>query len=372
MARIERIVATDAQQVSNVVPPPSASPAPPLVVPPLPPKAQSISGGPSHPVFVAGLVAPSGSVDAPRATGYERRPEVQAFIDSMVTRHGFDRAELTALIAGASRRNDVLNKISRPAEALSWSSYRPIFLTPARIEAGRAFAAEHRALLERAERTYHVPAEVIVAILGVETFYGRNTGTTPALDALLTLGFDYPPRAAFFKSELEQLLLLCREEKLDPRTLKGSYAGAFGMSQFISSSYRHYAIDFDGDGVRDLWRTADAIGSVVNYFAVHGWREGEPVVSRAVVQGEGYKELLGRGRRPSIPVAELARHGIVPTGDLGDATEVAFFEQQGERGPEYWIGLENFYVITRYNTSPLYAMAVYELGRAQRGAAAAR
>ncbi len=260
----------------------------------------------------------------------------------------------------------MLRKISKPAESLTWDSYRKIFLTEARISAGAKFWQEHAALLERAEKTYGVPAEVIVAILGVETFYGRNTGDTPALDALTTLGFDYPPRADFFRSELGQYLLLCREERLDVAKTTGSYAAAFGLSQFISSSYRHYAIDFDGDGVRDLWSPADAIGSVANYFAQHGWKLGQPVVVDAGVQGEAYKELLGRGRKPTIAVGDLARHEITPRGDLGGEALVSFYEQQGDKGPEYWVGLNNFYVITRYNTSPLYAMAVHQLSQAVR------
>lgn len=314
--------------------------------------------------LVKGLSEPTVRSVTPRH--FDSRAEVRAFIDDMVRRHGFDRTELERLFAQATRRDDVLQKISRPAESKSWAEYRKIFLTDARTAAGVQFWRENEALLARAQETYGVPAEVIVGILGVETLFGRNTGDTPALDALATLAFDYPPRADFFRSELEQYLLLCREEGLDPSKLRGSYAAAFGVSQFISSSYRYYAVDFDDDGVRNLWSTADAIGSVANYFAQHGWREGQPVVTTADVRGDNYKKLLNRGRKPSIPVADLTRHGVTPRGSLGGEPQVAFFEQMGDGGPEYWVGLNNFYVITRYNTSPLYAMAVHELSQAVR------
>ena len=224
------------------------------------------------------------------------------------------------------------------------------------------FWNRHAQLLERAEREFGVPPEIIVAILGVETRYGRYTGKHRVIDALSTLAFEYPPRSRFFTSELEQYLLMTREEQIDPLSLKGSYAGAMGIPQFISSSYRNYAIDFDGDGHRNLWNSpADAIGSVANYFKRHGWKPGEPVTFQTLVSGNGYEALVAKGIKPKVPLDEFSAFGVkVPEGlDLSQAA--ALIELETEGIPEFWIGLHNFYVITRYNHSPLYAMAVYQL-----------
>lgn len=297
--------------------------------------------------------------------GYLSRPEVQSFIDEMVQRHDFDRQRLLRLFAQVSRQDRVLEAISRPAEAKPWYEYRPIFLTASRIEQGVAYWAANEALLNRASQVYGVDPEYIVAILGVETYYGRRTGSFPVLEALTTLGFDYEPRANFFRRELEQYLLLTREESLDPLTLEGSYAGAMGQGQFISSSYRAYAVDFDGDGLRDLWgSTADAIGSVANYFKRHGWRLGEEVAIEARTSGRGHAGLVGKGLKPSLSLEELSASGVEPVRALPTADAVlSLIELEGEEGAEFWIGFNNFYVITRYNRSPLYAMAVYQLAQ---------
>ncbi len=294
---------------------------------------------------------------------YSQRSDVQQFIDEMVEKHGFERDELMAKFAAAERLDGVLEAIARPAEkVLTWEEYRPIFVTSKRIRQGRAFLEEHRELLQRAEREYGVPAEIITAIIGVETYYGRLSGKIKVFDSLVTLGFDYPPRSRFFLSELEQFLLLTREEGVDVKAVRGSYAGAMGMPQFISSSYRHYAVDFDGDNKRDLWNNAaDVIGSVANYFKVHGWKPGEAVVIPARVNGE--IEETRTKLKPHTTVASLKSKGVFPRGIVDNDVQATVITLNGDDGKEYWLGLDNFYVITRYNRSAMYAMAVYQLSQ---------
>ena len=302
----------------------------------------------------------------PLAAGanYSQRTDVQEFIQKMVSEHGFDRNHLTAQFASAKRLDNVLESISRPAEkVLTWKEYRPIFITNKRITGGNAFLKEHETTLKRAEKEYGVPADIITAIIGVETYYGNNNGRVQVFDSLVTLGFDYPPRARFFLRELEQFLLLTREEGVDVASVRGSYAGAMGMPQFISSSYRHYAVDFDGDGKRDLWNNpADVIGSVANYFKRHGWRQGEQVVLRASVSSPVANETRNQ-LKPNIKLSELRKQGIRPVDPVDEDTSVTVVTLEGRYGKEHWLGLYNFYVITRYNHSALYAMAVYELSQ---------
>lgn len=296
--------------------------------------------------------------------GLEQEPEIRAFIAEMQAKHGFSEAELNALFSQAEMLPSVIEAMDRPAEARPWFQYRPIFLTEARIAAGVEFWRQYSDVLARAAQTYGVAEEVILAILGVETRYGVHTGRFRVLDSLVTLAFYYPKRAAFFRSELEQFLLLTREEKIDPLQTRGSYAGAMGMPQFISSSYRHYAVDFDGDGRRDLLNSpADAIGSVANYFSKHGWENGKPVVAVVRVTGDRYKNLLNQGMKPTIQTDELANYDIEPVDSLTAKATVALVEVQQQNALEYWLGYNNFYVITRYNRSPLYAMAVHQLSR---------
>ena len=274
-------------------------------------------------------------------------------------------AQVTALLNQAHYRQDVIDAISRPAEALPWSRYRPIFLKPARIAEGVAFWNSHGELLDRINREYGVPPEIIVGILGVETRYGQHAGRYRVLDSLATLAFGYPPRSAFFKSELEQFILLSHEQGLDPLTLTGSYAGAMGMPQFIASSYRAYAVDGDGDGRSDLLNsTADAAASIANYFREHGWRAGDPVVVPAQSTQPGPVAHANEDMKPYMTVAQAAALGVKATVPLPDDTEVSLMELDGRDGKEYWLGLHNFYVITRYNHSPLYALAVTQLGQA--------
>ena len=292
---------------------------------------------------------------------YLQREEVQSFISELVA-EGFDEAQLRELFANARPQQRVIDLISAPAEARPWKTYRPIFITQQRINEGVAFWQEHEALILRASRAFQVNPEIIVSIIGVETSYGRNQGNFPVLDTLITLGFDYPPRANFFRSELAHFLRLVREEGIDLLATRGSYAGAMGRGQFISSSYRAYAVDFSGDGRRDLMNSwPDAIGSVANYFQRHGWAMGEPVALRADVDGERYKELLSRDYRARISLQTLAEHGVTPTRPVPEDAQFSIIELETESGFEVWLGYPNFYVITRYNRSPLYAMAVYEL-----------
>jgi len=289
----------------------------------------------------------------------------QAFIDRMVAEHGFDAARLNRLLDSAQLRQDILDAISRPAEAKPWWQYRPIFLTDARAEAGAAYWAQHADTLTRAEQVYGVDPAIIVAIIGVETFYGRHTGKYRVLDALSTLGFHYPKRGRFFRGQLGQFLLLAREEQLDPTEPLGSYAGALGRPQFIPSSYRSYAVDFDGDGKRDIWHDdADVIGSVANYFARHDWQRGAKVVFEAhTPQALLPADMVQDDSKPGRTLGELRRAGIRIDAALPDDTPASLFALDERQGRSHWVGLQNFYVITRYNHSNLYAMAVYQLSR---------
>lgn len=291
--------------------------------------------------------------------------EQQEFIDMMVSKHQFDRDQVTAILQQAERNEDILAAIARPWEAKPWYQYYPIFLTEKRLQAGLKFWQQHQDTLARAEQEFGVPAQIIVAIIGVETFYGEYLGKYKVLDALYTLGFHYPPRAKFFRSELEQFLTLTREESLPLHELHGSYAGAMGYGQFISSSYRHYAVDFDGDNVRDLLRNpVDAIGSVANYFARHGWQSQQPVAVQ-LGSDDYYQQWLSSGLKPATTVAELQAAGLpVPaSAELAETIPAKVFAFELEQGHDYWLGLHNFYVITRYNHSPLYAMAVYQFSQ---------
>ena len=293
---------------------------------------------------------------------YAQRKDVQEFINQMVDKHNFDRTVLNQWMAKANKLDGVLESIARPAEkTLTWERYRPIFLKEKRIKLGKEFMQKNRALLERAEKETGVSKSIITAMIGVETYYGRHKGKTSVFDSLVTLGFDYPPRAKFFRSELEHFLLLAREVDIDVSSIKGSYAGAMGMPQFISSSYRAYAIDFDGDGKRDLWDSrADVIGSVANYFKKHGWQRGGDVVHRARVK-QTPKETTRTKLKPHTSIADFRHQGVVIGKAFADDVKATLVTLEGKKGVEHWIGLKNFYVITRYNHSALYAMAVYQL-----------
>lgn len=295
----------------------------------------------------------------------QENDEYRAFVEDMAERHGFEPSRISEALAGAERRQDILEAISRPAEAKPWYEYRPIFLTPSRIGGGIEFWNRHEDLISRASEEFGVDPAVIVAIIGVETRYGEITGRYRVLDALATLAFHYPPRSSFFRRELEEFFLLGRDEPFQLTEIKGSYAGAMGYGQFIPSSYRAYAVDFDDDGARDLWQPADAIGSVANYFHQHGWRQGEPVAVRAEVAPNA-RPIPDAPLKPQWTLAELGQRGFRPSQsksvDAGLEATLIALEQPEEH--EYWLGFHNFYVISRYNRSALYSMAVLQLSRA--------
>ena len=297
---------------------------------------------------------------------YLSRAEVDAYIEELIQQHDFSRPELEEVLAAAERRQDIIDLMRRPAERrLNWHEYRKIFLDEQRIAGGVEFWQQNQATLERAEKEYGVAPEVIVAIIGVETRYGRVTGRHRVVDALMTLAFDYPPRASFFRKELTQFLLLAREEGKNPTSLTGSYAGAMGFGQFIPSSYRNYAVDFDRDGVRDIWQNrADAIGSVANYFSRHGWRGAAQVTLPVQLKAETEQllDIANQSLKPTHSVAEMAEMGVIVDG-LDPEARVLLLRLLGGDKPEYWLGFDDFYVITRYNHSRLYAMAVYQLGQ---------
>ena len=291
-------------------------------------------------------------------------PLIVSLINDMVKKHGFDKQYLISVFSKAEFKPEIIERINRPAESWPWYRYRKLFLKQKRIEQGVQFWKKNEKVLQRAEKTFGVPAQIIVAILGVETRYGRNKGQFRLIDSLSTLVVDYPKRSNFFKKELEQLLLLAREEKFDPLSLTGSYAGAMGKPQFIASSYRHYAIDFDHDGVRDLLSdTADAVGSVASYLARHGWVRGETIAAEASISGNRYKKLIQKGLKPQLKFASFKSYGVQSNTAIRPDWNAALIElEKTKTSQEQWIVLQNFYAITRYNHSPLYAMAAFQLG----------
>jgi membrane-bound lytic murein transglycosylase B len=293
-----------------------------------------------------------------------KRPEVRAFIEETTRDFGIARDQLESLLKQAETKQTILDAISRPAErVVPWHEYRDRFLTEKRILQGTDFWTEHGAALRRIPDP-NVAASV-VGILGVETSFGRITGRFRVIDALATLAFDYPPRSDFFRSELQQFLLLSREEAVDPRTALGSYAGAMGAPQFISSSYRNYAIDGDGNGKRDLWNSwDDVIGSVANYLLAFGWREGEPVVVTATLPSDDLSRFNIAKLELNETVQSLRDKGVRFETSLPADAPALLIVAQGKDGPVYRVGFTNFYVVTRYNRSPMYAMAVHDLGQA--------
>jgi membrane-bound lytic murein transglycosylase B len=314
------------------------------------------------PVVVSALL---GCFSGASFADYRQHPEAQSFVQDMVQKHGFSVQEINAWLAKAEKKQAILDAIARPAEkSKTWKDYRPIFIVPMRVSGGVSFWKTYHAELARAEKTYGVPAEVIVAIIGVETNYGKNMGSYFVVDALSTLAFDYPPRAPFFRAELENYFLLTREQKHDPLLFKGSYAGAMGYGQFMPSSYRNYAVDFSGDGFTDIWNNPeDAIGSVANYFKKHGWQTGKNVVVAAQLQGARTAIKFNDIVPPAQTLSALRAQGLKATQPIASKQPVIALEFDGAQGLEYWLGLQNFYTITRYNRSPMYAMAVYQLSQ---------
>lgn len=295
---------------------------------------------------------------------FSSRAEYSAFVKSLAGALQMDAGELEKIFSDVRLKPQIVRAISMPAEAKPWDQYRPRFLNERRILGGVKFWDNHAAALLRAREQFGVPESMIIAILGVETVYGRNTGSYRVLDALTTLAVDYPPRADYFRKELEQYLQLAREQGIDPLSVKGSYAGAMGIGQFMPSSYRSYGLDFDGDGHNDLWRNADdAVGSVANYFKAFGWKMGEPVVVPVEVKGEETREFANTGWSARRTVEEWQKRGVVLREAVAPQSEAMLVRLETASGPEYWLGFQNYYVITRYNRSLQYALVVYQLSK---------
>ncbi len=308
--------------------------------------------------FFLSFALPSHAVDLDR-------PDVAAFITAMVRDHDYSRDALRDIMGQARIQRSIIDKISAPAEKrLTWAEYRRIFVTKERIRAGVAFWNENREALESASTSTGVPIEILVGIVGVETYFGRIKGGHRVLDALTTLAFDYPPRSKFFRNELEQFLLLIREENLQATDAIGSYAGAMGHPQFMPSSFRAYAIDSTGDGKRDIWNNwHDVAGSVANYFVRHGWRPDGEVVAQATL-GQDWQGPVPKNRlSPGDTVGGLSRKGVMFATELSADSAGQLLTLEGHDGKEHWVGFHNFFVITRYNRSVMYAMAVHQLGQ---------
>ncbi len=317
-------------------------------------------------LFVAAAFALQlGAAAAADPPAYQHRKEVKQFIAEMVKKHGFTRRELSRVFGKAQFQPGIIKAMEQPAETAlaSWQAYRAIFINPQRVEAGVQFWNRNAEPLGRAAGEFGVPEEIIVGIIGVETTYGRNIGTYRVIDALATLAFDYPKRAQFFRGELENYLVLSREAKIDPLRVKGSYAGAIGIPQFMPGSYRRFAVDYDGDGTSNLATSpADAIGSIGNFLKAHGWARGEPVAFSAEVSGELWRKLVEAGVAPASRAAELPGLGVKPAAPLHPETRCALIELETPGQPsEFRVTLQNFFVLTRYNRSNLYAAAVLDL-----------
>ncbi|MEO6171942.1 MAG: lytic murein transglycosylase B [Arenimonas sp.] len=321
---------------------------------------------PAHsPMPTAAINAPMAPVTPVVTSALPMLPEekIALFITDTSKKFGIPEAEIRATLAQAQYRQSIIDAITRPAEAKPWKNYRPIFLTEARIKNGRKFMADHRAQLQRVQDRTGVPAEIIVAIIGVETSYGSNMGNYKVLDALYTLGFYYPKREAFFSSELAHLFQLSKVENFDIQQLKGSYAGAMGWGQFMPSSYLNYAKDGDSDGRRNLFNNLDDVfSSVANYFVGFGWRRGEPVFVRANMDSTALP-FVPETLEAKYSLSDLAQKGYRPASKVPELPGT-LLTLEGSEGTEYWIGFQNFYVITRYNRSPMYAMSVYQLAQA--------
>lgn len=309
-------------------------------------------------VLLVLATAPGFAIDLDQA-------EVRSFVDEMVDEHQFDRDQLRDILATAEVKQKILDAISKPAErTLTWAAYRKIFITPERVQAGASFWRENAETLTQIATSTGVPEEILVGIIGVETYYGRITGSYRVLDALATLAFQYPPRAKFFRRELKQYLLLVREEEMDAGDATGSYAGAMGRPQFMPSSFRAYAVDSTGDGKRDIWNNwADVAGSIANYFNAHGWISGQDVASRATLadrwQGPTPKNIL----KATASVDSLSQQGVLFATNLPCDSKSQLITLEGNGGTEYWVGFHNFFVITRYNRSVMYALVVHQLGQ---------
>lgn len=316
-----------------------------------------------------GAIALSTNADA----SYLDHPRAAAFIETLTQKHGFDEASVRDTLAKAQPQPAVIKAIRPPADprVRSWKNYRARFLDDIRMRGGLAFWRTHQATIRAASEKYGVPEEIIVSIIGVETIYGKITGSFETLSALATLAFDYPPRAELFYGELEALFLLARDQGVSPLDYRGSFAGAVGLPQFMPSSYRRFAVDFDGDGKVDLMSSpADAIGSVANFLKHHGWETGGPVAIR-IRSGHALQKLADAGIEPNLGVEDVESYEVRPESGVPAGAKFAVIDLvTPERPTEYWLGFQNFYTITRYNRSSFYAMSVFHLAEALKQARA--
>lgn len=296
-----------------------------------------------------------------QSVNVEETPALRLFIDEMASRYKFSHKELNEWFAQAELRDDIIEAVYRPKESTPWHEYRKLFVNDGRASKGLEFWKANAETVFSASSEYGVPPEIIVAIIGIESRYGRQGGRYRVLDALLTLTLRYPERSEFFRNQLAEFLLLARELGVSPLSIKGSYAGAMGIPQFIPSSYRSYAIDFDGDQKRDLNDVEDAIGSVANFLKQHGWKRDQPIVGEVKLEGSMYSWIENNGLEPRISVQHLSRYGILPTQRIDAHQLAALISFEGENGPIHRLGYNNFYVITRYNRSTNYSLAVVEL-----------
>ncbi len=296
---------------------------------------------------------------------YRYREDVESFIERVAAKSDYSEQQLIDLFSKAKQQGHLFELMDKPAEKkLEWHQYRKIFITKKRINQGIEFWKKNQKLLEKVEKKYKVPAEIVISIVGIETFYGVYKGKAPVFDTLVTFAFDYPKRARFFTNELEEFLILSAKQKFKVREIKGSYAGAMGMPQFISSSYRNYAVDFNEDGQANLFDSIpDILGSVANYFKSHGWQEGEAIAYPLKLAEKNKLANIEIGVKPSQAWKTLKDSGFSSEADIKDETPVALIKLQQAKQADYWAGLKNFYVITRYNHSEMYAMAVYQLSQ---------
>ncbi len=288
---------------------------------------------------------------------------VDKFITEMIANHGFEKQQLALWFDNAKVIHKIIKTIKRPAEtAMPWHEYRDIFIQQERVDKGIAFWKKNAATLARAEKEFGVPAELIVGLIGVETKYGRIKGNYDVFNSLYTLGFHFPRRTKFFRKELKEFLLLAREQGWTSGMIKGSYAGAMGYGQFMPSSYRMYAVDFDKDGkINLLDNEVDAIGSVANYIKVHGWKSGETITHKVTVSGDDHKKLMIKGLKPKTSIEQFIRAGISIDREVHPQTKAVLIDLKHPNHKEYWLGMHNFYVISRYNPRKFYTMAVVQL-----------
>lgn len=314
-------------------------------------------------IFIGLIIIVSLIFSQTSAAAIKTTPEVNHFINQMIKKHGFKQSELETLFQEAVTKQSILTAISRPAEKrMPWHQYRQLFLTQARILGGVKFWKNNQKVLLDIEKKQGIPWQIIVAIIGIETQYGSNTGSFRVIDALATLAFSYPKRSQFFTAELENFLLLCREEKINPLKPKGSYAGAMGLPQFMPSSYRNHAVDYEKDQQRNIWSNpADAIASVSNYLLNYGWKQGQSIAHQVSATGHDYTQVLSKDLKLNSTLSKLQALKVKIPANLPLESPAKLFDYQQPLGTELWVGLNNFYVITRYNHSRLYALAVYQL-----------